>query len=142
MAEPVFHLDCTGVDWRQVAALLQRVGMASHDPELHCRAFNNSHTTIFVFVQQQLIGLGRAMCDGAYQAAIYDVAVAPEHQGQGLGAAIMRRLLERLPPGCNVILYAAPGKEDFYRKLGFRKMQTGMALFVQAERMRERGFTE
>jgi hypothetical protein len=35
-----------------------------------------------------------------------------------------------------------PGKEDFYRKLGFRKMQTGMAVFKNAENMKLRGFTE
>ncbi|OQX17549.1 MAG: GNAT family N-acetyltransferase [Desulfobulbaceae bacterium A2] len=139
--EPVFRLDCAGVDWQAVAALLQRAGMAFHAPELHQQAFGNSHTTVFVFLGGHLIGCGRALSDGAYQAAIYDVAVAPEHQGQGLGRTILHTILARLAH-CNVILYAAPGKEDFYRKLGFRKMQTGMALFVQAERMRERGFTE
>jgi len=39
-------------------------------------------------------------------------------------------------------LYAAPGKERFYEKLGFRRMKTGMALFLNRERMQMKGFTE
>jgi hypothetical protein len=50
-------------------------------------------------------------------------------------------ILARLPQ-CNIILYASPGKEEFYRTLGFRKMKTGMALFGEAEEMKGKGFTE
>jgi len=41
-----------------------------------------------------------------------------------------------------VILYAAKGKEGFYSNLNFRKMRTGMALYNNAEKMKENGFTE
>ena len=41
---------------------------------------------------------------------------------------------------CHVILYASPGKEPFYEKSHFRRLKTGMALFVNAERMQEKGF--
>ena len=69
------------------------------------------------------------------------MAVVPEFQKQGIGARIMRAILDRLP-GCNVILYASPGKEDFYRKLGFRLMKTGMARFQRPDAMAKIGFTE
>jgi predicted N-acetyltransferase YhbS len=69
------------------------------------------------------------------------VAVVPEFQQKGIGTIIMKEIVERLSR-CNIILYAAPGKEDFYRKVGLRKMKTGMALFRKAEAMKERGFTE
>jgi ribosomal protein S18 acetylase RimI-like enzyme len=88
-----------------------------------------------------LIGFGRAISDGAYQAAIYDVAVIPEFQGKGIGTAIVKHILAKLPH-CNVILYAAPGKEAFYRTLGMRKMKTGMAFFKKAEEMSVKGFTD
>ena len=29
-----------------------------------------------------------------------------------------------------IILYAVPGKEPFYRKLGFKRMTTAMAIFA------------
>ena len=43
---------------------------------------------------------------------------------------------------CNIILYAAPGKEGFYEKQRFSRMKTGMARFTKADAMKEKGFTE
>ena len=126
--------DCTGVDWQTIAATLQSVGMAHYDPEVHRRAFDASHTTVFIYDGLRLLGFGRAISDGEYQGAIYDVAVIPEVQGQGIGKIIIRTILARLP-NCNLILYAAPGMEDFYRKLGFGSMKTGMARFTTPQAM-------
>ena len=41
--------DCTGVDWKTVAGTLKSVGMAHHQPERHQRAFEASHTTVFIY---------------------------------------------------------------------------------------------
>jgi ribosomal protein S18 acetylase RimI-like enzyme len=76
-----------------------------------------------------------------YQAAIYDVAILPEYQRQGIGKIIISTITDALP-GCNFILYASPGKEEFYQKLNFRRMKTGMALFVKAEAMVIKGMIE
>ena len=133
--------DCAGVDWAFVSETLRRVGMASRAPELHRKAFEASHTVVFAYADGRPVGFGRAISDGAYQAAVYEMAVVPEFQRQGIGAKIMRAILDRLP-GCNVILYASPGKEDFYRKLGLRQMKTGMARFQNPDAMAKIGFTE
>lgn len=133
--------DCGGVDWNVVSETLRRVGMAYYEPDVHKMAFENSHSVVFVYDHDALIGFGRVISDGAYQAAIYDVAVVPEFQRQGFGTTIMRNILIRLPQ-CNFILYASPDKEGFYEKLGLRKMKTGMALFRKAEEMKKKGFTE
>lgn len=132
--------DVSGVDWQAVADTLREAGMAWHDPEVHRRAFENSHTALFAYQGGRLIGFGRAISDGAYQAAVYDVAVIPECRGRGVGTAILRRIQERLP-SCNILLYAAPGREGFYERLGFRRLQTGMALFRNAEAMQAKGIT-
>ncbi len=133
--------DCAGVDWKTVSEILKCVGMAYHEPDVHRRAFEASHTTVFVYHADRLIGFGRAISDGAYQAAIYDCAVITEFQGKGIGSTIMKNILPRISH-CNVILYATPGKEGFYQTHGFRKMRTGMAHFKKGVAMRERGFTE
>ncbi len=133
--------DCNGVDWKSVSEILKSVGMGYHDPDVHRRAFEASHTTIFVYTGGNMIGFGRAISDGAYQAAIYDCAVIPEFQGKGIGKTIMQNILRRVSQ-CNIILYASPGKEGFYQKHGFRKMKTGMALFKKGAAMRESGFTD
>ncbi|HCS76562.1 MAG TPA: GNAT family N-acetyltransferase [Syntrophaceae bacterium] len=113
--------------------------MAYHKPEVHKRAFEASHTTVFIYEESQLIGFGRAISDGEYQGAIYDVAVLPEAQGKGIGKVIIQAILGQLP-NCNIILYATPGMEGFYKKLGFGTMKTGMAMFTTTQAMEK--FTE
>lgn len=133
--------DCDGVNWQTITDMLKRVGMTYYEPQRHQKAFENSAVTVFIHHDDQLIGFGRAISDGAYQAAVYDVVVTPEFQRMGLGHAIIDAILTRLP-ACNIILYASPGKEAFYEKHGLRKMKTGMARFTNADRMRARGFTQ
>ena len=133
--------DCAGIDWNLISETLQQVGMAHHSPDEHRRAFDASFVTVFARHDGRLVGFGRAMSDGVYQAAVYDVAVIPDYQRQGIGSTIMKNILNKISH-CNVILYAAIGKEGFYQTLNFRKMKTGMALFRNPDFMTRKGFTE
>lgn len=135
------ELSCHGVDWSAVRETLKCVGMGHHEPDEHRRAFEASHTTVFAYHRGRMIGFGRAISDGVYQAAVYDCAVLPEFQGRGVGARILESIMLRISH-CNAILYATPGKEGFYEKFNFRRMKTGMARFKKDASMRERGFTE
>ncbi|WP_200778141.1 GNAT family N-acetyltransferase [Tissierella praeacuta] len=81
------------------------------------------------------------MSDGVYQAAIYDIAVSSEYQRKSIGRIIIEKILEGLP-NCNYILYVSPGKETFYGKFNFRKMKTGMALFNNPDKMKDKGFVQ
>jgi GNAT superfamily N-acetyltransferase len=103
--------DCSNVDWAFVSDTLRRVGMATRPPELLQKAFAASAVVVFAYADGRPVGFGRAISDGAYQAAGYEMAVVPEFQKQGIGAQIMRA--SGAVAGCNVILYASPGKEDF-----------------------------
>src|SRR5471030_2729550 len=100
--------NCLDIDWSYVSEILKKVGMAYFEGEVHKKAFENSHTVVFIFDDHKLIGFGRAISDGVYQAAIYDVAVLPEYQGRRMGATIVDSVLKCIPK-CNVILYASPG---------------------------------
>lgn len=117
------------IDWEEAATVIQRapLGLRRRDAEQLRRAFDSSYAVVYVFDSTKLIGMGRALCDGEYQAAIYDVVLLPEYQGKGIGRHIMKRLCDQLPP-YNILLYAVPGKEGFYEKCGFRKMCTAMAI--------------
>lgn len=136
-----FNYDSSDINWELVPEILKTVGMSFHNADIHRKAFSASASVVFVYDNQQLIGFGRAISDRLIQAAIYDVAVLPSYQGLGIGKQIIQRIVDSLP-GCNFILYASPGKELFYEKLKFRKMKTGMALFVKSDTMSARGFTE
>lgn len=133
--------DCTNIDWELVTETLKRVNMGYFDAETHKRAFENSYAVVFIFEEDKLIGFGRALSDGAYQAALYDVVVQPEYQGRGIGRLLVENLLSQLPH-CNVILYAAVGKEEFYQRLNFSRLKTGMGMFLNPTAMKEKGFTE
>ena len=133
--------DCAGVDWARVSEILKTVGMASHAPDIHQKAFEASHTVVFIYHENSLIGFGRAISDGAYQAAVYDVAIVPEFQKKGIGTMILKKIMDNVPT-CHIILYAFPGRERFYQSLGFNRMKTGMAFFLNDGVMRERGFIE
>ena len=133
--------NCSDINWTLVPEILKMVGMGYHEASVHQKAFENSASVVFIFHEQMMIGFGRAISDGAYQAAIYDVAVLPEYQRKGIGKLIINAIVESLP-GCNFILYANPGKEEFYNKLNFRKMKTGMALFRNPQAMEAKGMIE
>lgn len=133
--------DTQNVDWAAVLSLLKTSGMATYAEALHKKAFENSHRTAFLYDGETLIGCGRLLADGAYQGAIYDVAVSSDYRGAGLG----RRILEHLLDGTeqmNILLYATPGRETFYEKFGFRRTKTGMARFVNPGAMEQKGFIE
>lgn len=129
------------IDWQRVADILKAAGMSHHAPATHKQAFEASYLAVYAYAEGQLIGFGRALSDGQYQAALYDCALLPEFQGQGIGSEIITRLLSRLAH-CNVILYASPGREGFYERHGFARMNTGMALFLDMASKRSGGFIE
>ena len=129
------------INWQAVVELLKETGMGYRAADVHRRAFENSHTVVFVFDNDLLVGFGRAISDGEYQAALYDIAVSPDYQGLGIGKIIVQDIINHIP-NCNFILYASPGKEKFYEREGFKKMKTGMARFVNEVRMKEKGFIE
>lgn len=133
---------CTeSVDWDALALVFERAPLGARDPEKLRRAFEKSHRVCFAYDGQALIGAGRVISDGEYYAAIYDVVVLPEYQGQNVGTRIMTALLEDLPPG-PILLFAVPGKEAFYERFGFHRLKTGMARFANPDSARRRGFIE
>lgn len=101
--------------------------------------FGNSRFKCFLFDGDLLVGAGRAVADGIDCSYICDVAVRPEYQGRGLGRAIILKLRDLSAGHRKIILYASPGKEDFYRKLGFLPMRTAMAIFHNQDQAIENG---
>ena len=129
---------CDNIDWISVRDALKEVGMSYYEPDMHRRAFEGSYAVVFVFSGGNLIGFGRVLSDGAYQAGVYDIVVKPPFQGRGIGRRIMNHLLQKIAH-CNIILYANPGKEGFYEKLGFRFLLTGMGKFLHPQVLAARG---
>ena len=81
--------------------------------------------------------MGRIIGDGGTAFQIVDIAVEPEHQGQGLGKLIMTALVDHLranaPASAYVSLIADGDARHLYAKFGFEPVMPasiGMALWV------------
>jgi GNAT superfamily N-acetyltransferase len=128
------------VDWDELAELYRLAPLGNKTPQgLRC-AFGNSMFRCFAREQGRLVGVGRALADGVDCSYLCDVAVLPSHQGTGLGKQVVERLLELSRGHKKIILYSVPGKEPFYRRFGFKRMTTAMAIFENQTLASERGY--
>jgi GNAT superfamily N-acetyltransferase len=98
-------------------------------------AICNSWYSVSIYHNNKLIGFGRMISDGIYQTLICDVMVHPEYQKQGIGKKLMEALLRKCEKeGIKwVQLFCAKGKQEFYKKLGFKSRELdapGMMLFL------------
>ena len=57
-----------------------------------------------------------------------------------MGKQIVCRLVELSRGHKKILLYAVPGKEPFYRKFGFLRMKTAMAIFEDQAAKVESGY--
>jgi len=131
--------DSDGVDWDELSDLYRIAPLGEKPPDALRTVFGNSMFRCFVYAGEVLVGAGRALADGVDCAYIADVAVHPDHQGRGLGKAIIRRLVALARDHKKIILYANPGTEGFYGKLGFLRMNTAMAIWQDPARAVEHG---
>ncbi len=121
--------DIAGIDWDELSELYRIAPLGDKPPDALRTVFGNSMFTCFAVADGRLAGVGRALADGLDCAYIGDVAVHPDHQGRGLGQAVIQRLVAAAAGHRKIILYANPGTEGFYLRLGFLPMNTAMAVW-------------
>lgn len=137
-----WRFDQDEIDWAEVSNLYRIAPLGDKSPEHLKLAFSNSMFKVFVLSEGRYVGIGRAVADGIDCSYLCDVAVHPDFQGIGLGRAIIEKLKELSAGHQKIILYANPGKEGFYRKLGFLRMCTAMAIFKDRERALRTGLVD
>lgn len=128
------------VDWDELSALYRAAPLGEKEPTHLQKVFSNSLFKCFVYEDTKLVAAGRALADGGDCSYICDIAVMPTHQGIGLGKQMVAHLVAVSRGHKKVILYAVPGKEPFYRKFGFLRMKTAMAIFENQQQQVERGY--
>lgn len=72
----------------------------------------------------QLVGVARAITDFSYCTYLSDLAVAEDHQRQGVGRELLRRVHEAAGLGTNLILLAAPKAQAYYPRIGLTKHES------------------
>lgn len=135
----MWYYDQSKTDWVQVSELYRLAPLGEKKPDDLKEVFSNSRFKCFVYNNSQLIGAGRALADGKDCSYICDVAVHPDYQGTGLGKQIVKTLVDNSAGHKKIILYSNPGKERFYEKMGFKKMNTAMAIFEDQEQAAKSG---
>ncbi len=117
------------INWQELSDLYKIAPLGDKKPSDLKIVFSNSMFKCFIFHNKKIVGVGRALADEIDCSYICDVAIHPKFQGHGLGKKIINELKEFSCNHKKIILYANPGKEEFYKKLGFKRMSTAMAIF-------------
>ena len=118
----------------QIMALYRAAGWwdeGSDDAGLVDAIIRGSHCFLTVLEENDgIVGMGRAISDGASDAYIQDVTVRPEYRSRGIGGRIVRRLVRRLTDdGIGWVgLIAENDSLEFYRRLGFAVMERSLPM--------------
>lgn len=69
-----------------------------------------------------LVGFGRATSDGVFRAVLWDVVIAADYQGQGLGRRIVKALINNPAVAAAERIYLMTSNSSgFYERLGFQQ---------------------
>ena len=133
----VYEID--NINWDELANLYKIAPLGDKKAQELKIVFTNSRYKCFAYDDTKIVGVGRALADGVDTSYLCDIAIHPQYQGYGLGKEIVKKLIDFSKEHNKLILYANIGKEPFYAKLGFAKMNTAMAIFKNQEQALERG---
>jgi len=84
---------------------------------------------------KQTIGMGRIISDKVSDAYIQDLVILPEYRNKGYGKQLVKTLLEH----CKsqnlhwIGLIAEPNQDEFYKKIGFKKMEKYVPMLYETE---------
>lgn len=88
-------------------------------PEKLIEVMRGSYRRVWAVRDGRVIGYINAISDGVLNAFIPWLEVHPEHQGQGVGAQLVRRIVADLEGMYAVDLCCDPDLLPYYEKLGF-----------------------
>lgn len=88
------------------------------------KALKKDLFSVCILKDNEPIGIGRVVGDGAIYFYVQDVIVLPEYQGQGIGRMIMEYIEQYLTKTAHhnsfIGLMAAEGTQPFYHRFGYR----------------------
>jgi ribosomal protein S18 acetylase RimI-like enzyme len=119
-------------------ALRVAAGLSAKTEEAAALGLPNSVFAVVVRKNELVVGMGRVIGDKGLFLQIVDIAVYPEHQGRGLGKAIVRALVDHIqattPDSAYVSLIAGGNAKFLYQQFGFASVapnSEGMCLYIR-----------
>jgi N-acetylglutamate synthase-like GNAT family acetyltransferase len=83
----------------------------------------NSDVIISLWVDNEIVGFGRALTDGIYRGVLWDIVIDQNHQGKGFGTLIVKNLLSSKKLKNTKKLYLmTTNKKSFYSQLNFKEV--------------------
>ena len=125
-------------DAEEILPLYGAVGWTNYTdrPEMLRKAYRNSLCILGAYDGARLVGLVRAVGDGASVVFVQDLLVLPEYQRQGVGTQLMRRLLDLHADVYQIELLTddTPKTTAFYESIGLtRADKLGCCAYLRME---------
>lgn len=101
-------------------------------PEQAKKALANSLYVVAAYDEEQLVGMGRIVGDGAVICYVQDLIVVPDYQRKGVGSMVLNALISfvdhlRMEQSEMMLcLMCAKGREGFYEANGFIARPNGL----------------
>lgn len=121
------------IDPNDINALTETVGWGRRSDTKWSEVLSKSTHVYSLWDQDLLIGFGRILEDGV-MCMMYDIAVHPRFQNQGLGTKIMKHLIDQVKDkeyvSIGLFTWEASSKDlaHYYNKFGFEHVSSGMEL--------------
>ena len=116
----------TGFDEAGILSLYGDAGWKAYtdDTEALRRGFENSLLVLAAYENGELLGLIRAVGDGATVVLVQDILVFKKYQRRGVGSALLREMLGRYSHVRQIELVTdnMESTKAFYRSMGFREL--------------------
>jgi len=84
------------------------------------KPFINSTIVISAWDNDLLVGCVRVLSDKMFRSVIYDLAVLPKYQGNGIGKELVKKCREQYP-NSEWLVGTTTENASFYENLGFEK---------------------
>ena len=83
----------------------------------------NSDAIVSLWLNNRILGFGRALSDGTYRSVLWDIVIDHHYQGKGYGKIIVNSLLQskRIKQSEKVYLMTT-NQGDFYCQIGFKEV--------------------
>jgi len=115
-----------GIDWARAKADLAADSFDNgRSPEALRASFERSQHVAIARDGDLVVGMARLLSDGVCNAYLLDVWTMSAYRRQGIGAAMVRLLMERVP-GQHIGLQTDEA-EEFYTSLGYRHQPVFMS---------------
>ncbi len=113
----------TKVNAEEVAGLFLKSGINRplNDLPRIKKMIDNSNLTITAWVDEELVGISRALTDFCYCCYLSDLAVDKKYQNKGIGKELLRLTKKESGESSMLLLLSAKTAMDYYPKVKMEK---------------------